>query len=560
LRKDARQIPDGTSVHYEVCVVGSGPAGITTARELALAGVNVLLIEAGGEKQRPEQVDLYRGTSKSTNHGPLHLYRQRRLGGTSLVWGGRSAPYEAIDLENRSYVPHSGWPISQNDLNQAYAKAHEYLDLGAYSYSAAQSFPASAQFPVQSCPGVVVDRIFRFSLPTNFWSKYEGVFSSHPKSDVIFNGSCTEVVTNPKGDSVDYIRIKSSPDHQFTVRAKIYVLAMGGLEVTRLLLASTSVHKSGIGNAQDLVGRFYISHLTGNAGTIQFNGGYAEYFWKYIVSEGVYCKRLIRLTDDEQRRNGLLNLAVTATHMEFHDPSHGSGVLSSVYLAKRYLVGRIPPEFSRELSDSKYHYLLKHATNVFFSPLEMLRFAGTWTRRRLLASRKLPSVELRNDKGVYTLHFDAEQSPNFHSRVALGDERDAFGMPRLAVDWRMNRGDAESVSRSLGLIARGLEKAGVAKLHLKPDLANYTHARNGVGSHHIGATRMGGTSATGVVDSECRVFGIPNLYIASSSVFPTSSYVNPTMQIVAIAIRIAAHITRCIRCILSYPSQPTLER
>ena len=271
-----------------MCVVGSGAAGITTARELALAGVSVLLIEAGGEKQRPEQVDLYRGTSKSTNHGPLHLYRQRRLGGTTVVWGGRSGPYETIDLENRSYVPHSGWPISENDLNSAYIKAHEYLDLGSFSYSAEESFPASAQFPVSCGPAVVVDKIFRFSLPTNFWSKYQSVFSSHQNADVIFNGSCTEVVTNPEGDRVAYIRVMSSPDHQFTGRAKTYVLAMGGLEVTRLLLASTSVHKSGIGNSHDLLGRFYISHLTGNAGTIHFNSGYGEYFRKYVVSEGVY--------------------------------------------------------------------------------------------------------------------------------------------------------------------------------------------------------------------------------------------------------------------------------
>ena len=545
MRKDATQILNHSRVRCDVCVVGSGPAGITTARELALAGVNVLLIEAGGEKQRPEQVDLYRGTSRSTNHGPLHLFRQRRLGGTSVVWGGRSAPYEDIDLEKRSYVPSSGWPISQNHLNSAYIRAHEYLDLGAFSYSAAQSFPASAQFPVKCCPGVVVDKIWRFSLPTNFWIKYGSFFSSHPKADVIVNGSCTEIVTNPTGDSVDYIRVTSSREHQFTVQARTYVLAMGGLEVTRLLFASTSVHKSGIGNAQGLLGRFYISHLTGNAGTIHFNNGQGEYFRKYVVSEGIYCKRLMRLTHDVQRRNGLLNLAITATHMEFHDPSHRSGILSSVYLAKRYFMGRIPPEFSRELSDSKYHHLLKHAINVLSSPLEMVRFADTWTRRRLLASRKLPSVELCNEQGIYTLHFDAEQSPNVDSRVALGDERDKFGMPRLVVDWRMNRGDAESVFRSLELIARGLESAGVAKLNIKPDLANDAYARNGVGSHHIGSTRMGGSPATGVVDSECRVFGIPNLYIASSSVFPTSSYVNPTLQIVAIAIRIAAHIAQC---------------
>jgi len=542
MRKDGKQIANYSNVHGDVCVVGSGASGITIARELALAGINVVLIEAGGEKQRPEQIDLYRGTSKSPNHGPLHLNRQRRLGGTTVVWGGRSAPYEAIDLERRLYIPNSGWPISHSDLHDAYVKAHDYLDLGLFSYSAAQSFPPGAQFPFECCRDVTVDNIWRFSLPTNLWRKYGDALSSHPNVDVIYNGSCTEVVTTSDGSLVDHIRVMSSPDHQFTVRAKTFVLATGGLEVTRLLLTSTSVHKSGIGNTRGLLGRFYLSHLTGNAGTIAFSDSLAKYFWSYIRSEGVYCKRLIRLTHDVQRLNGLLNLAVTATHMDFHDPSHRSGVLSLVYLAKTYLKARIPPEFSRELSATKYQYVLRHVTNVLCSPLEIVKFADMWTRKRLLASRKLPSVELCNDRGVYTLHFDAEQSPNFDSRVGLSDERDKFGKRRLMVDWRMNRTDAESVSRSLDLIARDLEGAHVAKLNVKPDLASDVYAHNGVGSHHIGTTRMGASPSVGVVDPECRVFGIPNLYIASSSVFPTSSYVNPTLQIVAIAIRIATHI------------------
>ena len=156
----------------------------------------------------------------------------------------------------------------------------------------------------------------------------------------------------------------------------------------------------------------------------------------------------------------------------------------------------------------------------------------------------MPSVEICDDQGIYTLHFDAEQSPNFDSRVTLNDERDELGTPRLVVDWRMNRGDAESVSRSLELISRDLECAGVkAKLNVKPDLANDVYAHNGVGSHNIGTTRMGRSPSAAVVDSECRVFGIPNLYIASGSVFPTSSYVNPTFQIVAIAIRYLLRIS-----------------
>ena len=467
----------------------------------------------------------------------IHVKRSIYVNNISRCYGA------SIDFEKRPYVPDSGWPISEKDMHNSVAKAHEYLDLGPLSYSARESFPAKEQLPDDSdSSDVTLDGIWRFSLPTNTWAKYRDFLKSSPKVEVLINASCTGIIPSESGNHVESLKITSSPNCSFTVHAKNYVLCMGALEITRLLLAANSIQKQGIGNDHGLVGRFYISHLNGNAGTIEFKTQFANYFWRYVQVDDVYCQRVLRLTHEAQRREGLLNMAVSATHMDFHDPTHGSGILSSIYLAKRYFIGRIPPEFSPELSSAKYEHLLHHLKNVATSPMEMAYFAQFWTRKRILSRRKVPSAKLRSPAGTYTIHFDGEQSPNWESRVYLATEKDAFGLPRLIVDWKMKLSDAESLARSLEIMGRDLKSRGIATLKLKENLAEYTYANNGVGSHHIGITRMGATPSAGVVDAQCRVFGMPNLYIASSSVFPTAGYANPTLEITAIAVRIAAHI------------------
>jgi len=159
-----------------------------------------------------------------------------------------------------------------------------------------------------------------------------------------------------------------------------------------------------------------------------------------------------------------------------------------------------------------------------------------------LSKRKLPSVVLENKSNIYTLHFDAEQSPNRDSRVMLGTEKDIFGLNRLKVDWRFTDADVKSACKSFQLIAKELQLSGAGKMEIDLESLARKIKDTGVGSHHIGTTRMSSDPSQGVVDEDCRVHGIDNLYIASSSVFPTSSYANPTLTILALALRLADHI------------------
>jgi len=544
---DARQLPPNFTIRCDICIVGSGFAGIALAHELRDSAKDVVVLESGGNRVESRIQDLYKGeVVNPSTHGPLHLYRKRRFGGTT-TWGGRCAPFEDIDFEARPYVPYSGWPICKSDLDPYYVRAHEYCDLGAYSYEVRTSLPNQ---PVAMIPGfesedVCTDRLWRFSLPTVFSKAFGSALRQARSLKVYLHANCLRIVPQTNGRSVDHLEVASSKNKRFTVIAKQFVLATGGLEAARLLLVSDSVHPEGIGNERGLLGRFYMSHITGDLGEVLFTPKGAGLVWNYErTPDNVYCRRAIAIKEERQRQDQLLNFRAILDHPPAADPRHGSSILSSLYLSKRYLAHRIPPEYSRALSGmAPLQQVSAHCTNIVKDFGNLTKFLNIWVRKRIFSKRKLPSVTLENKSNIYTLHFDGEQSPNPESRVTLSDKRDAFGIRRLKVDWRCNDTDVQSVVRSCRLISSGLEQSGTGKMLFEPELlADRIRSMCTVGSHQNGTTRMASTPSQGVVDENCRVHGIENLYVASSSVFATSGVANPTLTIVALAIRLADYL------------------
>jgi len=546
---DARQLPQGYTIKSDICIVGAGAAGITLAHELRNKGMEIALLESGGMKFESDTQDLYKGEVVCLDyHGPLDQYRQRRFGGTTTVWGGRCAPFDEIDFEFRPHVPHSGWPISKQDLDLYYERAHAYCELGAYTYDVRDALSNVEKFMIPGFESeiVSVDKLWRFSPPINFGKSYSDTLKRSSNIKVYLHANCLKILTNREGTSVSSLKIASLRKNEFFACAKHYVLAAGGLEVTRLLLVSNDVHNKGIGNKYDQVGRFYISHITGDFGKIQFTPRNGNIIWDYeITSDGVYCLRTISVREKKQREYQLLNLRVILTHPPVEDPNHRSGILSSMYLVKRFLVCRIPPEYSKELAGTMipYQHILGHLGNIMIDSRNVLLFSRRWINKRILSKRKLPSVMLQSKSNIYTLHFDAEQSPNPDSRVTLSSEKDTFGLNRLKVDWQCTDLEIQSVVKSCQLIGQELSRSGVGQLRIDFDsLPALIRKRTGVGSHHIGTTRMSKNPSLGVVNENCRVHDVDNLYILSSSVFPTSGCANPTLTILALALRFADHI------------------
>jgi hypothetical protein len=320
----------------------------------------------------------------------------------------------------------------------------------------------------------------------------------------------------------------------------MFVLANGGLEATRLLLASRDVMPTGVGNGQDVLGRFYMCHMAGTIGAIQFNrpvwNGYD------IAADGTYCRRRLAMRPEVQRREGIANIIARLHHPRITDPRHRNGILSMLYLAKMF----IPYEYGKRLHGGEVLDLatrLAHVRNVVTDMPATIAFMVHLLRDRRLAERKFPSIIIRSRTHLHSLDVHAEQEPNRDSRVTIGQDMDGLGVPRLVVDWRHTDGDIRSVSRFLALLAGDIERSGVGHFDYDPDAVQAEMTRYGAyGGHHIGTARMGSDPRTSVVDADCRLHAVDNLYVAGPAVFPTSSQANPTLTAIALSLRLADHV------------------
>ncbi len=547
---DARQILRKT-LYCDICIVGSGAAGITAAMELAQASFDVILLEAGGFRSERATQDLYRGeVNDPDRHPPLQLFRSRRVGGTTTLWYGKCLPLDAIDLEERSFAPYSGWPIDAADLSTYYGRAHPYLDIGENAYQVKDGVPAAAaeMFPGFRSDIVMTNTIARYSLPTNFGTRYRKDLHAAKNLKLILHANCAKISLGPDGHTVSHLNVRCLDGNHFQVSARQFILAAGGLEVTRLLLASNDVQKRGIGNHSDLLGRFYMCHISGAVSVASLAGRAEDTIYGFErAKDGVYCRRQLWISENAQRKYKILNFGAWLHFPKIYDPSHRNGILSAAFFAKPLIPEEYLAEVAEDLARNGWNcrLLAQHARNMLVDAPTLLRFVSKWIDGRILSKRKLPSIVLKSFANTYRLYYIAEQAPNPESRVYLSDETDVLGVPRLVVDWCISKVDVRSAHTAHRLIQRELQRTRCGDLIFNDSKIEDEIRENiATAGHHIGTTRMSRDASRGVVDENCRVHNVSNLYVASSSVFPTSGRANPTLTIVALAIRLADHIKK----------------
>jgi choline dehydrogenase-like flavoprotein len=546
----ADDIVQGAVLRADVCIVGGGPAGISLALHLARYGKSILLLESGGLEPDDAVQALNQGeVVDSALHSPPDTYRPRVLGGGTAIWGGRCAPFDPIDFESRPWIPHSGWPIGYHDVEQYYPAANALCEAGDYEYDARLAVRGGMRPLLRGFTPLHFDtnRIERFSCPINFGARYRARLQTAANVRVLIRATVTHLRTSPDGVRIDRVDGRNHNGTGFSVTADQFVLAMGGMEIPRLLLTSNDVHARGIGNANDLVGRFYMSHIAGTVGVLQVNGAGDTVWHGYdVAADGTYCRRRIALRPEVQRKLGLGNAIFRLHHPRITDPAHRTGPLSAIYLGQHF----ISYEYAKRLvSDTPPTATtwLRHGLNAATDSVATLRFLIHWLRDRTLAERKFPSIIIRPRTNLFSLDFHAEQVPCPDSRITLGTQTDRFGNRQVRVDWRYTAQDVETIARSFDLLRSDLAERRTASLALAPNEADIEAVvrRDGAyGGHHIGTARMGASPATGVVDRNGKVFDVNNLFIAGSAVFPTSSQANPTLTIVAMALRLADHLGR----------------
>ena len=391
-----------------VCIVGAGAAGITLACELDGSGIDVLLLEAGGERLDAAASDDQYGGSAVAPHPHPREFRRVVFGGTTGTWGGRCVPFDPIDFEKRDYISGSGWPISYADVARHYPRALEYCDAGAFDFSVAGSLGSKARGT--AIPGldddsvVLADRIERYSLPTNFGTRYRARLAQSTNVRVVLNARC--VGLHRQDGRIASTTVIDAAGRRHMVRARFFVLAVGGIEAPRLMMLSDPTGP-GLGNQSGRLGRYYACHFENTLGRMVVERGRVAFDFEKTL-DGVYCRRKLQFTAQAQQRHRLLNTAFRLHFPPYADAAHGSPVLSAIFLAKSALI----PEYRAILQHGAEPAVLspahEHLRNVALGLPTLGRFAFQWLFLRNLARRKLPYTLVRNRDGSYPLEFNAE--------------------------------------------------------------------------------------------------------------------------------------------------------
>ena len=532
-----------------VCIIGAGAAGITLACELDGSGFKVLLLEAGA--MRPDDAasnELYRGTANAPHPNPSE-FRRIVFGGTTGLWGGRCVPFDPVDFEKREHVSESGWPISYEEIVNYYPRAMAYCDAGTFDFNVGTSLKGR---PLPTIPGldddseVWADRIERYSLPTDFGKRYRARIAQSQNVTALLNARCVSLHRRAGEGRIESITIADRAGNRRTVRSQYFILAVGGIEAVRLLMLSDP-EGPGLGNHSDRLGRFYGCHFENTLGRLVVERGEVPFDFER-TRDGVYCRRRLQFSAEAQLRHRLLNSAFRLHFPSYSDAEHGSPVLSAIYLAKSTLMREYRVILQHGLEAAVQSPTSAHVRNVALGLPTLARFAFQWLFLRKLARRKMPYTLVRNRDGSYPLEFNSEQTPMASNRVILTDEMDRDGLRRVHVDWRLCEEDAQAAQRGFLLLRDALRQHSWCRVEVD-EATLLADMRRSVplGGHHMGTARMASGSRGGVVNRNCAVFELPNLFIASSAVFCTNSHANPTLTIVALTLRLAEHLKSTLR-------------
>ncbi|MDX2112183.1 MAG: FAD-dependent oxidoreductase [Alphaproteobacteria bacterium] len=479
---DGRSL-DQENLTADICVIGAGAAGIAIAMRHIDSDKNIIIIESGGFEPDKATLDLNKGKAIGLSYS-TESTRLRWFGGTTNHWEGMCAPLSDIDFEKRDWIPYSGWPIKRSDLDEGYKWAAKFLNLsgtGTDDFSVPQDIIPN--------PGTLSFGCWRFAQHLSLGEVYRKPLEESKNIKILLHSNVVDIRLVDELNSVSEVKVATLSGARFSVRAKKYILACGGIENARLLLASNSQMQYGIGNSYDQVGRYFMEHPHNQVGQLF---SYGDDLGKLFRLDFKRSRGLRPVNTDiiADKNAAVLNISLSPQTMKEYQVAGGSLVISA------------HNEIKEQSATLNY---LQHASGV--------------------------SV-----KHVFGLYARTEQVPNPDSRVILNhNERDALGIPRVQLDWRLTEQDWKTIHVLAIKFAEAISASGAGFVRLSGWLERFSGwPRNAwYGSHHMGTTRMSDDPKTGVVDKDQKVFGLNNLHIAGSSVFPTSGWPNPSYTLIS---------------------------
>lgn len=511
MHTDTRELEEGSLIEGDLCIVGAGAAGISMAMEWIGRNKKVILLEGGGFNPEMQLQDLYRGESIGVPYQvPLESARLHFFGGTTGHWAGWCAPMDDIDMKKREWVPNSGWPFEKTVLDPFYERAHPYLELGPYNYDVSHYEAATPERkPLPLDEKRWRTKMWQFSPPTRFGTTYREAIVASDAVHLYTYANVTEITANEAGSAIEGLIAKTIDGKAHSVKAKHYVLACGSIQNARLMLASNKQMSVGIGNQNDLVGRYFMEH---------FEMGGAQMMLTEPDSLPMYAGRFggarlptgeLALTEEIQKAHRILNCTASIRPGTYSEEILG---FFQVFSDQGGAMGR----------------------------LQRQRESGN----RPPSPPRDPNSEVPS---AFRLQARSEQAPNPLSRVKIGTEKDALGMPRVVLDWQTTEMDKRTMQVFFELLGQEMGRLNLGRIQLLEWLRNgepgWPSFLSG-GFHHMGTTRMHDDPKQGVLDANGKVHGIANLHVAGASMFPTSGAPNPTLTLVALSLRLSDHLNK----------------
>jgi choline dehydrogenase-like flavoprotein len=511
MHADARKLDNGSVIQGDICIVGAGAAGISMALEWINTPYKVILLEGGGFEYDEKVQQLYDGKTTGQRYYPLQSSRLHYFGGTTGHWAGFCSVFDAIDFKKRDWIPYSGWPIQRTDLDPFYKRAQKILELGPYEYSLAywqKQDPSMIPLPFDE--NVVWNKIWQFSPPTRFGDKYRENIIQAKNIQLYTYANVTDIKAEDDLESIKELTVKNHAGISHTVKARLFVLACCSIQNARLLLASNKQIPQGLGNQNDLVGRYFMEHLEIKSGELRLEKPVSMNLYNFNF--GVTRARAeLAISEQKQTEHKILNGTISLTPM---------AIAKNV----RPMIDVWNNKDPRKSIDS----MVSGFSN---------------------AEKKYDPA--KDDHRSHELFIRIEQAPNPDSRITLDTEQDALGMPKSILHWELTPLEKRSIRKIHELLGQqaGLSAVGRVKMmdYLKDEKDMSWPDFVGGGWHHMGTTRMSNDPKKGVVDSNCRVHGIDNLFIAGASCYATAAAPNPTLTIVALTLRLSDHIKESIK-------------
>jgi len=499
----------------DVCIVGSGAAGLALASEFRNTRLKIILVESGGLDPEPATQALYDVDISGLPHPGSTEGRFRICGGSTTQWGGQALPLMPHDFERRDWVPHSGWPISYDAVASYYPRALRFLLVDAMNFDT-DLFQHLGARPPDFDAEHVWYHFSKWSPKPNLREHYLRELGDSERCTLLLHANVTEIVLRSQLNQVESLAVRSLQGRQATIRARTFVVCVGGIETARLLLSNRKQHPAGIGNEHDLVGRFFQDHPSAMVGWLKTDHPTRaqkslNVFHKRGLKYSVRCTATAKLQRDRQ----MLNISMGTTFVEDNNALQD---LKDVYSGLRQ------KRFDRVMARK----LLRAARNPEKSVSPVWHYLA---HGRSFA----PGARMR-------IGFTSEQEPNPESRVMLSDKTDALGIPLSNVRWQLTEQTFNTMREYARVLHEEFIRAGIGEIELDEWMrqggSQWTqHVTDQF--HHIGTARMSSSTHTGVVDEQCRIHGVENLSIGSSAVFPTSGHSNPTLTIIALCLRMA---------------------